>query len=382
MQNSGEKNDPLTRGEFLDFSGLVIGSIAAGGFLGSQEEYIPKSGFVSEYEEEPLDPYSLSLVERMSPLPRPDFVTIENGHKYSLRYVVLNSPIIQENIARGYNNLFRMETPPTMKDMFIEQINYARESLQKEFDLDSVPPYWQMYQCLSFATYALTGTLGAWISMGELRNMGVNFPRDYMDPDAYGTAPVYRLWWLFPSLFSLKRDDSVDYGSSAHLFLASGKDRSVHFMHHFLLAFRYIALYLSKSSDSMKIPRFIDTGLDLVKGISDVYGRALLLSDLAGFAWEVKETIGDEGTVANFIDQPGLRDPVVFFDFKANSLGSRSAVKVFSYLTNNTDKSFEELMEGLSKIFSELEKFKDTGMTLCKNRRGTYYIRPNILGPK
>lgn len=371
----------FSRRDFLQLAGVVAG-------LGLTASFIPwkdtldsavrlgtSSGeFDSEHSGENL-PLTLShpaLIERLSPSPRPAFVRYSGGHRDYLKHIVLHNFQIQKNIAHSYNRLLEEKNEdPSLADLLGEHIELARKSFSESpFEFEKASGFWQMYQCLAMATYSLTAVLGSWIEMKEFRKMGVRFPSEYSDTDEHGVAPTYQLWRLFPSMFPLKVGEGIDPQGNSALMMASGKDRTVHFFHHFFLASRYLGLTLGKNQDAERIPAFIKPA---VAAGRDMYEKAKILSEVSGFGWEFKETFSAEDLAGNFKYQPGLLDPASFTDMRANRWGAEYAVKTMQYLVQNKNKTFDELLGGIMNIFSTLdEPFFKTPQGVLRNRNSEF----------
>jgi hypothetical protein len=152
-------------------------------------------------------------------------------------------------------------------------------------------------------------------------------------------------------MFPVDVDENIRLESHAGLMIASGKDRTVHFFHHFFLASRYIGLSLAGNQDAGRVPAFIKPILFLS---GNVFEKALTLSELAGAGWELKET-ADTDLTGNYRSQPGILDPASRIDLAANRFGAIFALNTFGYLSDNKEKSFDELLSGVREIFEELE---------------------------
>jgi hypothetical protein len=240
---------------------------------------------------------------------------------------------------------------PLFADLMTEHLLLARDELSKEYlEFNSLPAHFQAYQCLAHATYSLTAIMGSWIKMHEFRAMGVDFPDQYRFVDHQGLSPTYKLWGLLPAIFPTEYSSEITKGSPAHLFLASGKDKSVHFMNHFFVASRYIGLTIAKNQDAERIPHGLKL---LLSNERDLYERVRKICGYVGNAWELKELW--EGSHEDGSLPAGYWDPTVQGDLDANRLGAQFAIETFEYLSNNTDKTLDKLLSGIREIFLRLE---------------------------
>jgi hypothetical protein len=121
-------------------------------------------------------------------------------------------------------------------------------------------------------------------------------------------------------------------------------------MNHFFVASRYIGLTVAKNQDAERMP----LGLKLLLLTErDLYSRVLRICDSVGIVWELKELF--EGSHEDGSLPAGYWDPTVQGDLDANRLGAQFAIETFEYLSNNTDKTLDELLSGIRVIFLRLE---------------------------
>ena len=261
-------------------------------------------------------------------------VDIDQGHKEYLRNVCLNDPVFNDRtnntgiLRHAFTDLFLSATPlepPRLGDVFRKHLRYAQERLEEVF-----PPtqYGEptLENILHVAFFSFAAVHSPYFSRDEIQTeFGTPLVVDGNDTSIWWFSYAYQnVPTVFPAPPSLCNGSIAD-----QVYRCEGVDRTVHFAQHAVLAhiFSY-ALKHDLQEVYTSMPRGVWAYVSLGKDIGEKTRR---LVSLAGTMWEVKETVdGVKGyTIIDEHGQlvvTGFFDPLVPYDFTANTLGLEIAL--------------------------------------------------------
>lgn len=308
----------LSRRDFLEVSALTLISLMGG--WGSWWAFqVPGREFETKI------PYpNPGWLETRNPQ-RPQFVESNEGHKEYLKYMGKNDPLLNKILRTAFKDFFtseKTENPhPLLGDAFTKHLEYARNGLKSDSThlLTNEP---SLENILHVAIFTFAAVYSPYFSKRELNeDFGVDVKVEE-DND--------QIWWLsgaadkVPTVFPAD-PKFCDRGGKDVLFRCLGVDRAVHFAEHLFLAHQYFYSLNNQLQEARRIPNGARKIADLGRSREQ---QVRLLSFLGGNMWELKETLGYDGTYddqGNLIPT-GYWDNLVQLDLRANALGANFAI--------------------------------------------------------
>lgn len=301
-----------------DFMG-VFAAFSAAFFVG---RYVPGEIVLGEYNAAQQYPYPRAGWLEMSVASRPAFFTLENeAHRAFVFKVCQEHPLLRSLLHDELNDLLYADAParrPRMGEYFENHVRRALHALKAWHP--SVEP--SLDNAVHVAMFTLAATLHPYLQSKEFgidTVFGVSLPKDTTQKEALFTnAYMRKLPVVFPVGFN-----ACD-GFDDVLNRCLGWDRAIHLVQHMFVDYMYIYSRLHGLPDwkrmHLALRAIVTTPKDLMK-------EAALLSRIAGFVWEGKETgEGLADQLASLFGKPivpgGYWDEMVRLDLAANDLGA------------------------------------------------------------
>ena len=265
----------------------------------------------------------------------PPFIDTDQGHKEYIRHICFNDPLFNDPknnkgiLRTAFTDFFLSEAPskyPKLGDEFNKHIEYARNGLR---DMFSPRQYGEptMENILHVAFISFAAVFSPYFEYGEIKER-FGIPLEMNIDHA-------SIWWLpqisrkVPTVYPA--DASKCNGSSGDiLYRCLGVDRAVHFAQHAAISHLYAYGMKYNLPYVKRMPRGVS---GLLVSQATIKDKTRLFSQTAGTMWEVKETVdylSGNGVPDDNNKQivSGMIDLLVVKDFKANALGTETALLV------------------------------------------------------
>ena len=275
------------------------------------------------------------------------FLDPEKGHEYYLRSLCTH-PLFSDKengiLHFAYTDMFQRKkeqrAPKRLGDTFVDHVTYATRALQR---YGNIPP---TEEIIHAAIISFAAVYGPYFNRDDIiHRFGV--AKDIVD-----TPPF---WWLADAPTVYPVDSSWCNGDFDIKVRCRGGDRAVHFAQYLFLAHQTNYLLTYEIHDIDTIPLLAKWWMN-VSLWDNTEKKVKRLTDMAQIVWELEETkVWAKRVITRVITKvkrndsippSGFVDSLVHLDFKANTLGVRTAFALAK--NSNNPATFAPIIDSLN----------------------------------